>query len=71
MNHKPAAARCVLRAGVLVLHSAACVHTALHCLLYCLPGVPQYHLKRCGLRYVYYLVEGDPDTLPSGGRMGA
>jgi hypothetical protein len=31
------------------------------------PGVlPQYALKRCGLRHLYYLVEGDPDTLSTG-----
>ncbi|EFN56306.1 hypothetical protein CHLNCDRAFT_144716 [Chlorella variabilis] len=23
----------------------------------------KYHLKRCGVRHLYYLVEGDPDTL--------
>ena len=27
----------------------------------------QYYLKRCGLRRVYYLIEGDPDLMPTGG----
>lgn len=31
------------------------------------PILPQYYLKRCGVRQVYYLVEGDPDLLPTGG----
>lgn len=26
----------------------------------------QYYLRRCGVRTVYYLIEGDPDQLPGG-----
>jgi crossover junction endonuclease MUS81 len=25
----------------------------------------KYHLRRCGLRHVYYLIEGDPEAAPS------
>ena len=36
-------------------------------LRYCRNVLLQYHLKRCGVRHLYYLVEGDPDTLRTGG----
>lgn len=32
----------------------------------CLPLLLQYYLKRCGLRTIYYLLEGDIDLLPNG-----